>query len=226
MRLLSAFVLILVPVILVSQDIAKESGKIYGLDPLLYNGRKYTYFIPAGAEGHPYLHSPEFIPGSVTIKGKTYRQLLLNYDIYHQELLLQFVNSAGAADIIEVSKAWLEGFALGSQQFEYLGTGNGPRFFQVAGTGNTRILFYHKKDFKLDASSNPATFRFVPARKEGFVTTGEGLFLFRNNRDFTGIFPLEKRADIKNYLRQHRINVKTASDTEITGLADFISKLD
>ena len=71
-----------------SQDAAKELDRVFGPDQTLINGEKYDYCPPAGTKGSQYLATPEYLPGSVTLKGKCYRGLTLNYDIYNQQILL------------------------------------------------------------------------------------------------------------------------------------------
>ncbi len=124
--------------LLKSQDGAGIADKVYGLDPTLYNGKKYTYFLPASTGSHQYLFSPDYVSGSVTINGKTYEGILLNYDIYNQQLLLKFADETGAMNILEVSGAWLESFLIGTTGFEYLDIGKGPRIYQVLGSGPVR----------------------------------------------------------------------------------------
>src|SRR5512145_1757956 len=114
MRSLLINFLLILPGMLPAQMAASNLDEVYGLDPVLYNGKKYTYFLPSGTGGHQYLFSPDYFVGSVTIKGQTFEGITLNYDICNQQLLLQYAIEAGSLRIIEVSKAWLESFTLGN----------------------------------------------------------------------------------------------------------------
>ncbi len=140
MRSLLVIILIFFSGRLVSQDAAMEMDRVYGLDPLLYNGKIYTYFLPAGTGGNQFLLSADYLTGEVTIKGKTFEGISLNYDIYNQQLLLQYVNETGAFNIIEISKAWLEKFRLGNMEFRCLSPDNKPGFYQVLGDGPYFIM--------------------------------------------------------------------------------------
>ena len=43
--------------------------ELYGPDPLLHNGRFYSYYIPSTTTGTPYFNGPEFVKGSAESKG-------------------------------------------------------------------------------------------------------------------------------------------------------------
>jgi hypothetical protein len=116
-----------------SQATSPEFDRIYGPDPLLYNGKKYIYFLPPGTGGHQFLAQPEFTEGEVIIKQIRFSRVSLNYDIYNQQLLLEYPDETGANGIIEVSKAWLDGFHLAGMDFIMHDFGDKPRFYQVLG---------------------------------------------------------------------------------------------
>jgi hypothetical protein len=210
---------------LISQDAAKELDRVYGLDQLLYNGKKYAYFLPPGTGGNQFLFSPDYFIGEVTIKGKSFEGITLNYDIFNQQLLLQYANETGALNIIEVSKAWLESFRLGNMNFQYLNFDNGPRFYQVLGDGPFFILYYWRKDLKLDAAYGATYYTFTPTMKSTYVIIGDKLQPFRNKRSLISLFDPGHKPEIKNYMRRNRIKVKKASDQTMTGLINYIGKL-
>jgi hypothetical protein len=225
MRSLLVIILIFFSGILLSQDVIKETDKVFGLDPLLYNGKKYSYFLPSGTGGHQFLFSPDYIMGSITIKGKTFNDISLNYDIFNQQLLLQYTSETGAVSIIEVSVAWLESFYLGDIRFEYLAPDNTPRICQVIGEGPCRVLYHWKKELKLDTGTNPVSYTFSLPRRDSFVS-GEGAVKpYRGQGSFIALFPPEHKTVIKNYLRENKIKVNKASDQVMARLTEFIGEL-
>lgn len=209
---------------LFSQEMTDKRDATYGLDPLLYNGRQYNYFPPPGSMGHPFFFDPGFSPGSVTIKGKTFHNLLLNYDTFNQELLLRYTTATGAMNIIAVSRAWLQGFSLGDANFTCTGPGEGSRIMQVLGDGDTRILYYHRKTLKLDVSVNPPSQRYTPERRAMYLEQGRALTAFSNNRALISLLPADIQPVLKGYLRRHKINTRNAADSVMHGLAVFIGE--
>jgi len=210
---------------LISQDAVFVLDRVYGLDQTLCNGKLYSYSPPPGTKGDQYLNSPGYSVGSVTLKGKCYRDVLLNYDIFNQQLLLQFETEPGLWNNIEVSKAWLDGFSMGKMDFEYLDLENNPRFFQVVGKGKVRILYYWRKNLDVDGSIGSYYLTFTRNVRDSYVLTDGQLKPFSNNGSFIRIFNPGMRAGIKSYLRKNKVRVKKASDQEMAELITFIGKM-
>jgi hypothetical protein len=207
----------------------KDSGSIdniYGLDPLLYNGKKYTYFLPSGTVGHQFLNSPGYTLGSVTIKDRIFEGTVLNYDVFNQQLLLQYAHENGSLSILEVSKAWLGEFRLGEMTFIYKDFGEGVRFYQKLGEGKNCILYHWTKLLKLDVTYGSNHFAYTPAMKDSWVMSEGRISPFKNKRTFISQFSPEIRPLIGDYMRQHRVKLKNAPDQAVTQLIDFINSLE
>lgn len=210
---------------LISQNAVKVLDRVYGLDQTLYNGKKYNYFVPPGTEGHQYLLSPDYIAGSVTLKGKCYKDITLNYDIFNQKLLLQYEDETGALNIIEVSKAWLTSFRRGNMNFEFLNLEQDPHFYQVLGEGPLRILYYWRKNLNLNDAIGSSNFIFTHAIRDSYVLMDGQLKPFRTKRSLIGLFDPGHRPEIKSYLRKNKIKVKKASDKAMAEMITFIGNI-
>jgi hypothetical protein len=210
---------------LISQDAAEMLDRVYGQDPVLYNGEKYSYFLPPGTGGNQFIFSPDFFTGDLTIKGKRFEGVTLNYDLYNQQLLLQYANETGTSEIIEVSKAWLASFRLGNMEFKYLSFVDGPRFYQVLGNGPICILYYWRKDLKLDASYGAEYHTFSPPVRSQYVLIDNKLKPFRNKQTLIALFDSGLKPEIRDYIRLHKVKLKKASDTTMTELINYISNL-
>lgn len=228
-----------------SQDAYSELDKVYGHDPSIYNGKKYSYFLPSGTGGDQFFTSAEFVKGGVVVKGgsgdggtwgqgeegtwgrgeRWYYDLDLNYDVYNQKLLLQYMDETGASQIIEVSEAWLEGFTLGEKEFRYLKFDNGIRIFQVLGDGRYRVLYHWRKNFNLGNSAGHSIYTFSSPVKTRFVFIDGIIRPFGSAGSFVKIFDPVHKDEIKEYLKVHMINLKHAPDQVITDLINYISNL-
>ena len=210
---------------LISQDAVKVLDRVYGLDQTLHNGRKYNYYLAFGTKGHQYLFSPDYIAGAVTLKGKSYQDITLNYDILNQQLLLKYKDEGGALNIIEVSKAWLESFRLGNMTFKFLDLEQDPRFYQVLGEGPVQILYYWRKNLKLDGTIGSYNFTFSPAIRDSYVFVDGQLKRFRTKRNLIQLFGPEHRPEIKSYLRKNKVKLKNASDQVMVEMITFIGNI-
>ena len=214
-----------IPGKMISQGVVKDLDQVYGLDQTLCNGKKYVYTPPPGTTRNQYLVSPFYTPGSVKLKGKVFRNILLNYDIFNQQLLLQYANDDGPLNIIEISKAWLNGFSLGNRNFELLKPDQEQRFYQVLGEGPVRILYFWRKTLNLNNAIGTYNFVFSNAIRDSYVLLDGQLKPFNSNRSLVKLFEQGKRPEIKSYLHKNRVKVKKASDQEMTEMVNFIGKL-
>lgn len=206
-----------------AQPIATNDNELYGLDPLLYNGRFYTYFIPSGTKGTPYFNGPDFVNGSVTLRGITYTDLPLKYDVINQQLILQYQRKDGGIKKIIISEAWLESFNLGNAHFELFTMEDSiKQIYQVIGNGSFQILYKWSIYLNLDTKQGgPHNYAFSPLVKKEFLLSENTLMPFKNNKSFVNLFNPSQQTILKKYIKSRHINVKKASDEEMTGLVSF-----
>jgi hypothetical protein len=78
-----------------------------GENQLLYNGKLWRNLF-TNVRGDQFLFSNVYLPGSVTVNGKTYKKLNINYDIYNDEITIPKNNGA----IIQLNKEMVDSFSL------------------------------------------------------------------------------------------------------------------
>jgi hypothetical protein len=210
----------------VAQQANNITDPVYGTDPLLINGKYYTFFLPSNTDGNQYFTDPRFDTGSVTIRGVTYTGLLLNYDIYNQHLILNYKNNIGAHNLITLSDAWLEKFNFRGFDFELISIQDSlKRIFQVLGTGQNRILYYWTKALSLDGFHGAINHTFSRAKREMNILIGTQIFKYLNNKSFCSAFEPEKRPVIKEYLQRNHVKVKKALDPTMTEVINYCNSL-
>jgi hypothetical protein len=212
--------------ILSAQEAVINADNVFDSDPLLYNGKQYSYFIPFTTGGHQFFSEPQFVTGTVTIRGVTYTDLFLNYDIYNQQLVLQYVNAIGARNQIILSEAWLESFRLDKTNFELIRTQDSlKQIFQVIGQGKYSILYKWKKELVMDGFVGATNHTFTKPRREMYLFSDDQIFRYDNNKTFYSLFLPGKKERIIEYLRTNRINVKKSVDSNMNKLVNYINTL-
>jgi hypothetical protein len=225
MRSFAFISLFLISFSLLSQTTFPRAQQVFGPDPLLYNGEKYTYFLPSSAKGHQFLETPEFTAGKVIIRGETFTQQLINYDVYNQQLLLKYEDPRGAVNIIELSKAWLESFTMRGKEFLCLDYDDDAMLCQVLGEGGTRFLYHWRKEFKVEQATGQGVHSFSTAKKSTFLMSAGRIMPLRGNRSLLKLMGPEDRISLKNHLRHNKIRIRNASDSEMEALANYISQI-
>jgi hypothetical protein len=211
----------------VAQQTNNITDPVYGTDPLLINGKYYTFLLPSNTDGNQYFTGLQFEAGSATIRGVTYTGLLLNYDIYNQQLILNYKNNIGAGNLLTLSDAWLEKFSFRGYDFELISTQDSlKKIFQVLGTGQNRILYYWTKDLALDSFHGARNHTFSSAKREMNILSGTQIFKYLNNKGFISAFEPGERTVIKEYLQRNHVKVKKAPDLTMTEVINYCNSID
>lgn len=201
-------------------------GSIYGLDPLLHNGRTYAFNVSYGTVGHPFLHTQNYKSGYVIIRDEKFDDVLLNYDIYNQELILKYKDLHGAFNFIKLSKAWLREFCLYNDAFVLIEAEDGQKqFFQVIGQNGLQILYHWQKKMSLSMQTGSKNYQFSDPEKTMYIYSHKEFYRFKNNKSFIAYFEPSLQDYLKKYLAQNKINVKKASDEEMLNLITFYSRI-
>jgi hypothetical protein len=223
LRNLTFLLILIIPEIHISaQDKSEGTEMPYGFDPFLYNGRYYTYKIPGNAKGNPFLSGAEYQKGSVTLMDKIYQDLELNYDVLNQALLMKYNNPDGSTLVIEIPESWLDRFTIGASEFELnRRTDARPAICQVIHSGPVKIQYFWSKDTKLDNALGSPVYVYSRPKRDQILQIKLKRFKYKNNREFINAFDPSIRINIRNYIRNKKINVRKASDPVISGLVGF-----
>jgi hypothetical protein len=221
-RSLLLLIMAVVSLMAVAQEPTDNQDPLYGFDPLLYNGRMYYFYPMPGTGGTQYLYNEFDTKGSVTLRSVTYPNLNINYDVYNQQLVLKFKDAIGSNKIIEVSYAWLESFIMQGKLFEvFPDAGSVKKIYQVLGSGDKKILYSFRKKLLLHNQTTSGIYYFSKIITEKYVYNESRIVKFNNNHTFISAFSQPEQTVIKKYLRKQNINVKKATDVELSDLINY-----
>jgi hypothetical protein len=201
----------------------ENSYSVNNLDPVLINGKKYDFYSH-NINGHQFLNDNSFSEGEVTINGEVYTDLMLNLDIYNQQLIMLFKSPQGSDQVIVMSDAWIESFRINNQIFEYRILADGSKkIFQVVGSKNIKVLYRWSKLMALNSSSGKH--HFSHPNKEAFLLIDDEIKGFKKNRSFINCFSEDKKPQLKKHLKANKIKVSRLNDSEMESLIDYCNTL-
>jgi hypothetical protein len=162
---------------------------------VLYNGRvwKNLYY---NVEGDMFLFSRDFLPGTVSMAGKTFTRIPLKYDILKDELL----TPASPGGILQLNKEMVDSFLLlfQNRSWPFIRvpdmTGGLNGYVHVVYKGSTALYVKYIK--KID---RPA----VENRNDRFYQLSR-IFLVKD----TLVFPVTGKGDFYRALRDRRAQVR------------------
>jgi hypothetical protein len=125
-----------------SQQIISES---YGPDQHLINGVEYIN-LHIRSEGHKFLDEDKYYKGRVVIDRKIYKDVLLKYDIFNQQVLLLIEHQSGGNKQIILNNLRIDGFEINGRIFhKYTSPVSGTIFYQVIGNDEMSCFYHFKK---------------------------------------------------------------------------------
>ena len=192
---------------------------VFGFDQVLYNGRVYTFQVPQNAKGNPMFFEKGFESGTLTVEGKTYENLALNYDVFNQLLLLRYIDHRQSSIVLAVSESGVTDFTIGGSGFEMIyHPGNKPVICQLFKGERIAVRYYWRKTLKLDNTFGTQVYMFSVPLREQTVTVEGREQPYRNNKEFLHVFKPSIQSNINNYLKINKIKVSKASDNVLANL--------
>jgi hypothetical protein len=172
----------------------------------LYNGKiwKNLYYLVMDDQ---FLFSKEYLPGILTIRGNTFKDILLKYDIYKDEVLTPI----DSGRILQLNKELIDSFSISFQNRKYLfmkmteDTLNASKsFYNVLYRGKTILLLKSaKKIEKLAVEGKYDKFYQI---NRIYIVSGEKLYQVTGKADLFKIMP-EDKDQLKAFMKNNKIRI-------------------
>lgn len=189
---------------------------------LLYNGRIWigTYF---GVIGTEFMLTPDWINGDVTINGTCFTDVPLKYDIYNDNLLINYKNKR----VLILNKEMVDGFVLHYEGKSYtliktVDSQDSEAFYQVFYSGKTDLLKHWRKkrvQFAVEA-------RYDQFQQDSrLLISIEGiLYEFGNRKSLHRLFG-DYSGDVRTFMRKNRIKVDIDTPEALIPVLEFYDNL-
>ena len=199
--------------------------KGYGLDQDLINGIQY-YNKHTLSKGHPYFQMDQFNRGSISIKGETFDDVRLKYDIHSQNVELEYETLSGGSNQVITIFDQVDAFILGELRFQKLNIEEGSaKYYQVVSTPCLTVyVFWEKKLLPLNGSTTHVE-QFTDAKQTFWLDLDGELTPFNSRKDFSECFPEEDQKEIKRLLSRNQFRFRTAQVDEIIRNVELVCNL-
>ena len=196
-----------------------------GPDYNLLNGRLSDF--PYSIDSHPYFNTDSYRRGSLLLNGEAYDNVLINYDIYDQQVILQLPDwISGLNNKLVLNRELIDYFEIDGHTFRLISSPEtGTSFFQVISTGEISCYLHWTKNLYRSSTSVNARYKYLKQSRRIYLQKGDQLFLVKNKSSFTRIFDEAYQEEIKGYLRREKIRFRNESDEKLGDLMDFCAGL-
>ena len=193
----------------------------HGYDQNLFNGilyyDKYKHVL-----NHPFYSGEKLLPGSIVLSGISYEDVQINYDIYSQYLILEYLAVSGRFYNIILSPEHTDAFHLDGDYFEKLILDDrGPSFYQLIRV-NGLICYVHWEKNKVFRSYQYKDY-FTEPEQSCYLDYCGKLSPFSNRKNFVSLLSGVPKKEIKRYIRKNEIQLSDATPEQLEDLLKFIS---
>jgi hypothetical protein len=171
----------------------------------LYNGKiwRNQYYL---VKDDQFLYSKEFLPGSISMRGKFFPGITLKYDLYKDEILTPTQDG-----VLQLNKEMIDSFSLeyNQRKFDFIKlqedtVKKSVTFFNVVYKGKTALLIrYSKKIDKLAVEGKYDQFYQI---SRVFLLKGNRLLQVTGKNDLL-TFMAEDKTQIKEFMKANKIKV-------------------
>lgn len=197
----------------------------YGQDQDLVNGMQYYNHHPKSM-GNPYLLDGFIHQGAVSIRGAVYNGVWLRYNIFSQQVEVEYSTLYGADNQVVLVGDRIDYFRIGEYLFrnERL-NGEGKQFYQVI--GSDRMLCYISWNKQLIPVSNDSRFieKFTTPKRKYLLELDGNISKFQSNKDFIKLFPVSMKKELRKLVRQNHMQFRLATPEQLNLFLMAVSRL-
>jgi hypothetical protein len=190
------------------------SARVLG-ESLLYNGSDYGEYIPLKDE-HPFYLSDDWIYGSVTYDGQYYDNIMLQYDIASDQLVIE---SHMYGTQIQLIKSRVHSFTLEDRKFVNIDSSSMKGFYEVLYDGETKVLAKRIKRLQERVSSSEITREFEEKNKYYMLVNGEYVVV-RNKKSVLKVLRGHKK-ELQQKYQAKNSDAKKQPERQIVILAEL-----
>jgi len=205
-------------------EVKQRYDVIHGSDYNLLNGRQY--YLLYSNTSHPFLNTELARTGKVVLSGVVYDGIPINYDLYQQVVILQYISNTGEIRYLVLNKEFLEEFRLDGKVFRKAGPPGEEEYAQVIEAGTLRLLIFWNRNMHYTASMNQTPYRYSDPSKKIFLEKNGVLQPVNSGSSFLSHFSEAQKSAVRQYMRQERIRIKRASDLQLQKLLEYSARLE
>jgi len=209
-------------------DILKKTNRVYGPDEMLENGRLYIPAHPK-AKGYPYFLGTGWPAGNLIIKGDSFTNLKIKYNVNLEQLILrkEIENQESHIPIL-LNNNFIDSFDAEDHHFINLNAmpfnDELSGFAELIYQGQLIFLVKHTKEFIPRYSQSNPYGAYSKLLSIYYIYENDELTRLSTKRTFLNYFEPFRR-EVKKYMRQNSIIYKKATNTQLYELIKYCDEI-
>jgi hypothetical protein len=208
---------VFIPYDLVQQDTLQGNQ-------ILYNGRVWRNLYYK-VKGDQFLFSKDFLPGSVSLEGKTFNNIMIRYDIYNDEVM----TPANEITILQLNKEMVDSFTFTylnkKYYFKHIQSDSLKEFngyMNILYDGKTSLYVKYKKEIQLLGIDNKYDV-FYQEDRIYFVRNGI-VNLVKSKRELLKLLD-EYKLQIRSFIRKKMLKVTKKEPESFVPVIEYYDSL-
>lgn len=203
-----------------------DFDKLYGLDVLLNNGKKY-FPDKNPIIGHAFWKSKDPFLAEVTISGKTFKNQCIKHNLDKQEFLLIYTNFNGQQGQIILNASVIDSvkglsFCFVPNKYPEIK----QQFVQVIYQGRLSCYIGWYKELKISSINGiKSGYQFSDDFHKNYLVYKGTVCKFSNKSSFLRIFNKTERISIRKYFSANRFTFKGLDDKKLRKLIAYCDEI-
>jgi len=201
-----------------------DFDKLYGLDVLLTNGKKY-FPESNSVIGNPFWRSKDPFLADLTISRKTFKGQSIKYNLNKQEFLLLYTNYNGQQEQIILNTSAIDSIKAGMVKFvPSLFPEIKQQFVQLIHQGHISCYLGWYKELKFNTLGPYAGFEYSKDFHKSYLVYNGKVYQFTNKLSFLRIFNPNERVSIRKYISFNRFRFRKMDENNLRKLIIYCDK--
>jgi len=191
---------------------------------ILYNGRAWRNLY-SRIKGDQFLFSANLLNGTVTIGPRTFKNLLVKYDIYNDEIL----TTTDHGIILQLNKEMIDFFSINYDGKSYLfkrldadSTNTLSGYVNVLYDSNISLYIKYRKEILLLAVENK--FDLFNQLHKIYLKKGGVIILVNNRRDFLNQLKDHKQ-EVRSFIKSNKLKITKKIPESFQPVVEYYDRL-
>lgn len=202
-----------------------EIEKLYGGNQIPLNGKLGDY-LPGRDVNHPFFLLEDYQSGNITIHDSEYRDIKLRYNIFNQTIEVLYTDPRNAVFGLLPPPDFITTFDIGERTFGKYNFDDRNMFYQEIYANKIRCLYlWTKKRSESSENRSYSRFEYHQSKRKSYILVNSKLISYTGNSSYIKIFPKKYKIQIKEFIKEHDINLKKSNDSLIAELVAYCENL-
>ncbi len=211
---------------LTAQSLKSQMDQVYGLSPILFNGKIYSDFYNHQVKGHQFLEKKQMQYGDITVQNQVFADQRLNLDIYKQKVLLEFQDLNKAVKLIEIPLEHISEFNLNNKRFIVVRIdSNNYKTHQLIDGEQYQFYIHWYKKLETTSTTSVYDYLFTDAKREILLIQKGNISPISKNKSLIKSIEPQFQKTFKKWLKNNKIKVHKATDTDFYEIIQYLEQL-